>query len=260
MVRSGLPRRTCGAGTRTALVAGRGAWFAGPVVQEGESGFTGFPPEATAFFAGLAEDGSRRYVTEHRAVLDRAVRAPMAALLATVPGPLQPWHVFRLNRDVRFSADKSPYKPQHGAVHESPRGSIAYVHLDAAGLLVATGAYVLSRDQLARYREAVDDDAVATALGDALDAVEQAGLEVGPGGAQPLRTAPRGVDRDHPHVELMRLKGLVASTRVTDPVRLASPGVRDDVLAAFAAGAPLTAWLDRHVGPAEHREGPRPRP
>lgn len=225
-----------------------------------EQGFEGFTAAATAFFAGLAEDNSRRYVTEHRDVLDTAVRQPMAALLASMPPHLQPWHTFRMNRDVRFSADKSPYKAQHGAVHEGPRGAIAYLHLDAAGLLVATGAYVMSRDQLARYREALDDDAVATALGDALDAVEAAGLEVGPGGAEPLRTAPRGVDRDHPHVELMRLKGLVASCTITDSGRLASPGLPDEVLAAFEAGAPLNAWLDRHVGPAQEREGPRPRP
>jgi uncharacterized protein (TIGR02453 family) len=230
------------------------------VATRSADGFQGFPAAATAFFAGLADDNSRAYVTEHRDVLDGAVRQPMAALLAAMPDHLQPWHVFRMNRDVRFSADKSPYKAQHGAVHEGPRGAIAYVHLDATGLLVATGAYVMSRDQLARYRAALDDDAVATALGDALDAVEAAGLEVGPGGAEPLRTAPRGVDRDHPHVELMRLKGLVASARITDPGRLASPGLRDEVLAAFEGGAPLNAWLDRHVGPAEEREGPRPRP
>ena len=228
--------------------------------DDGEQGFQGFPGAATAFFAGLADDNSRGYVHEHRDVLDGAVRAPMAALLATMPPHLQPWHVFRMNRDVRYSADKSPYKAQHGAVHEGPRGAIAYLHLDAAGLLVATGAYVMSRDQLARYRAALDDDAVATALGDALDAVEAAGLEVGPGGAEPLRTAPRGVARDHPHVELMRLKGIVASTQVTAATRLASPGLREEVLAAFEAGAPLNAWLDRHVGPAREREGPRPRP
>lgn len=87
------------------------------------------------------------------------------------------------------------------------------------------------------------------------------GLEVGPGGTEPLMIAPRGVALDHPHVELMRLKGIVASTTITDPDRLTSPAVRDDVLAALVAGAPLTAWLERHVGPArERREGPTPRP
>ncbi len=224
-------------------------------------GFTGFPPAATAFFAGLAHDNTRDYVHAHRDVLDAAVREPMAAMLASLPARLQPWHVFRMNRDVRFSSDKRPYKAQHGAVHEGLGGTVAYVHLDAAGLLVATGAYVMSRDQLARYREALDDEAVATALQDALDAVEASGLEVGPGGAQPLTTAPRGVDRDHPHVELMRLKGLVAATTITGADRLASSGLRDDVLAAFEGGAPLNAWLERHVGAAQERqEGPTRRP
>ena len=146
--------------------------------EGGEQRFEGFPAAARAFFAGLADDNSRGCVTEHRDLLDAAVRRPMAALLASMPPHLQPWHTFRMDRDVRFSADKSPYKAQHGAVHESPRGAVAYLHLDAAGLLVAAGAYVMSRDQLARYREALDDDAVATALGDALDTVEAAGLEV----------------------------------------------------------------------------------
>lgn len=216
--------------------------------------FEGFPAAGGRFFAGLGQDNTRAYVDAHRDVLETAVRAPMAALLASLPQ--QPWHVFRLNRDVRFGPDKSPYKTQHGAVHTTRGGSLCYVHLDAEGLLAATGAHVMSRDQLARYRAALDDDAVAEALGDALDAVEGAGLEVGPGGAAPLATAPRGVPRDHPHVELLRLKGLIASTRLAAGPRTADPGVRDDVLAAFAAGAPLNAWLDRHVGPPREADGP----
>ena len=210
---------------------------------------TGFPTAATAFFAGLEDDNSRAYFTREREVFERAVQAPMADLLAALPPAYGPFHVFRIHRDVRFSADKSPYKLMHGAVHEDG-GAVHYLHLDADGLLAATGAYLFSRDQLERFRAAVDDSGSAGALRRALNSVERT-LDVGPGGAEPLTTAPRGFARDHPRISLLRQKGLIASNRLGGAALQDGEQVRAFVLATFEAGAPLNRWLATHVGVRE---------
>lgn len=44
-----------------------------------------------------------------------------------------------MNRDVRFSVDRSPYKTAHGSAHGVP-GGVYYLHLDASGLMVPAEA------------------------------------------------------------------------------------------------------------------------
>ena len=75
--------------------------------------------------------------------------------MADIFGPLR---LFRPHRDVRFSKDKSPYKTAQGAVTESEEGAIYYVALSSAGLFAGSGYYRPAPDQIARMREAIDDD------------------------------------------------------------------------------------------------------
>ena len=66
--------------------------------------------------------------------------------------------LFRPNRDTRFSKDKTPYKTNTAAVIFGDGGGSVYLSLSAEGLHVGGGGYHLDRDQLARYRAAVDAD------------------------------------------------------------------------------------------------------
>jgi uncharacterized protein (DUF2461 family) len=76
---------------------------------------SGFSPAATQFFEDLEDQNTREFWLAHKDVFDREIRDPMAALLDSLPEEYQPFKVFRMNRDIRFSADKSPYKITHGA-------------------------------------------------------------------------------------------------------------------------------------------------
>lgn len=111
------------------------------------SGFHGFPPECFAFFEGLAADNSKAYWESHRGAWEGAVRGPMRALVAELDGELPPLRVFRPNRDVRFSPDKSPYKLWIGATTESRGvGGMGYhVEVSASGMLVGFGAMLFAR-------------------------------------------------------------------------------------------------------------------
>ncbi len=69
----------------------------------------------------------------------------MQALLADLDGELPPLRMFRPNRDVRFSKDKSPYKLWAGATSESRAvgGTGYYLRIQASGLVTGCGAIVI---------------------------------------------------------------------------------------------------------------------
>src|SRR2546427_12457391 len=74
------------------------------------SAFRGWPEECQRFFIGLELDNSKKYFDANRAVYEEAVKGPMVALIESLESDYGPGKVFRANRDIRFSKDKSPYK------------------------------------------------------------------------------------------------------------------------------------------------------
>ena len=220
--------------------------------------FDGFPESAPGFFVGLAADNTKAFWEANRTAFEREVREPMAALVAALAPRFGPLRLFRLNRDVRFSRDKSPYKTQLGAVGDRPEGGVWYLQIDADGLLVASGYHFLARDQRDRYRAMVADDRSGPELRRLIDDLAAAGFDVNGGVEAPLTGTPRGYAKDHPRIDLLRWKGVVASQRIDDPDRLAAAGLPGDVASVWDAAAPLLALLDRHVGPPDPAGGDGP--
>ena len=208
----------------------------------------GFSSAATQFFEDLEDQNTREFWLAHKDVFEREIREPMAALLDSLPEEYQPFKVFRMNRDVRFSADKSPYKTTHGAAHGVP-GGVYYLHLDASGLMVACGSYMMPPAELERYRQAVVDDSSGMELSEILAALRRRrSLSVGPGGAEPLKTAPRGFPRDHPRADLLRQKGVIAMrTRASSDLQNGAR-VRTFVVETFDMCSDLINWLKCCVG------------
>ena len=207
--------------------------------------FRGFPDEALAFFAGLEADNSKVYWQANKAAYDSAVRGPMDELLAELAPEFGESSVFRPHRDVRFSKDKSPYKTHIGAVVGRTGASLRYVQLSADGLMAAAGLYAPAADQLARQRDAIADDRTGGELAALTERLAKDGYEVG---ADPLRTAPRGYPRDHPRIELLRLRHLVGVRR-WEPARwLTTKAAKQRVADTWRELEPLCAWLEDHVG------------
>ena len=67
-------------------------------------------PEAVQFFKGLQADNTKAYWSAHKAFYETSVREPMAALLDELSGEFDPGPIARPHWDVRFRADKPPYK------------------------------------------------------------------------------------------------------------------------------------------------------
>jgi uncharacterized protein (TIGR02453 family) len=208
---------------------------------------TGFRAQATRFFQDLEEDNSRDFWNGHKEVFEREVKQPMTELLESLPEAYQPFRLFRMNRDLRFTKDKSPYKTHLGAISDSG-GKDYYLHLDGTGLMAAAGMYMMEPDQLDRYRSAVDDDQSGPALERILAGLETRSVKTQDIGMPALKSAPRGYAKDHPRIALLRQKGLIGYRNLAGAKLRNGSAVRDFVVETFEACGPLVAWLGEHVG------------
>jgi len=207
--------------------------------------FAGWPIEAIEFFERLEDDNTKAFWTEHKAVYDESVRAPMVELLAELEDQHGEGKIFRPNRDVRFSKDKSPYKTNIAGTMANG----GYVSLSADGFSTGTGYYMMAKDQLARFRAAIDDDKTGRQLERTVGALTDADIDVT--AHDSLKTAPRGYGKDHPRIELLRMKGCIAWRHWDVGAWLDTAEPKDRVNELLDAAKPLVQWLDTNVGPTE---------
>ena len=206
--------------------------------------FKGWPAEAIEFYEGLEADNTRAYWQDHKKEYEEFVKAPMVELLAEMADEFGEGKIFRPFRDVRFSKDKSPYKTAIAATLE--RGG--YVQFSAHGLSSGSGYYVLMPDQLERYRQAVDDDKTGTEIVRIVTVLRKAKIDVA--AHDTLKTAPKGYAKDHPRIELLRHKGLVAWKQWPVAAWMGTAKAKQRVVDLLVAARPLNQWLDTNVGPS----------
>jgi uncharacterized protein (TIGR02453 family) len=205
--------------------------------------FRGWPTEALDFYEGLEADNSKTYWTAHKSVYEEKVLAPMTDLLADLEPEFGAGKIFRPYRDVRFSADKSPYKTNIGATLEHG----GYVQLSAGGLAAGAGMYQMGPDELDRYRRAVADERSGARLGQLVRALEAQKIQVT--GHDALKTVPRGYPKDHPRADLLRNKGLVMWKEWPAGAWLGRSSAKTRVVEFLRASRPLMGWLSEHIGP-----------
>ena len=209
--------------------------------------FTGIPPAAIDFYERLEADNNKPFWGANRATFAEVVRAPTEELAGALD-EFGPFHLFRPHNDLRFSKNRPPYKTHQGAYGESEGGAGFYFHISAAGLMCGTGYYAMAKDQLERFRRAVDAEQTGTEIEAIVADLRARRYEIG--AVDELKTAPRGYPKDHPRIELIRRKGLMASRDFGAPkwihTRQAATKIRD----AWNGAGDMNAWLDAHVGPS----------
>ena len=220
--------------------------------------FAGFPEGTFRFLRGLARDNSKAWFDAHRgdyqafyvdaardfvAALGPRLRriSPTVAYDPRVNGSL-----FRINRDVRFSKDKTPYKNHMDLWfwHGGRRGWGSpgfFFRMFADRLIVGVGMHRFEKDQLETYRRAVVDDRSGKALAKALDRVRSAGPYVI--GAPTRKTVPRGFDPDHPRAALLLHDGLTAEHDGSIDASARTARFVDVCAGHFKAMWPVGAWL-----------------
>jgi len=203
--------------------------------------FTGWPVEGVEFYEGLQADNSKVYWQEHKAIYERDVRGPMEQLLAELAGEFGAGKLFRPYRDVRFSADKTPYKTNCAATL-----GVGYISFSADGLSTGAGLYLPDSAALQRYRTAVTREKSGNELVAIVAVLHKAGYETM--AHEVLKTAPRGVPKDHPRIDLLRHKGIAMMKTWPVGAWLGTAKAKQRVVTALRAAAPLGDWLTRYVG------------
>jgi uncharacterized protein (TIGR02453 family) len=212
--------------------------------------FAGFGPKVRTWFTGLEADNSREYFSARREFFEESIRDQMEALLTELSSAFGgEVKMFRQNRDIRFSADKSPYKTNTYGVlrHTAIAAEGLYASISATGLVAGSGYHMMARDQLERYRERVADSRHGRELAQHVGEAEKAGLEVW---GESLATAPRGYPKDHENIELLRRKSLSLGSTLRFGRGIGRDAGLDFVATTWRASAPVTGWLDDNVGPS----------
>jgi uncharacterized protein (TIGR02453 family) len=203
--------------------------------------FSGWPPEAFEWFRDLEANNNRDWFQANRRTYDTAVRGPMELFLSEVSEEFGDGKVSRPNRDIRFSADKSPYKIQIYAVVERRGGGGGwYVQLSSEGLFTGGGMWMPDTRTLARIRSAISDDRSGAKLEEVIEQMRSDGLELMQ--EDSLKTSPRGYAVDHPRIELLRLKHFAAGS-FHPPQPWLHNAARDHIVDGWRSVTPLLEWL-----------------
>ncbi|WP_425307656.1 DUF2461 domain-containing protein [Ammonicoccus fulvus] len=213
------------------------------------SDFEGFPPGLFTFFEGLAQDNSKTYWEAHKTEYAENVRKPMLALLNELGAEFGPLRMFRPNRDVRFSKDKSPYKDWAGATSEDrARGGMGYyLRVSETELVTGFGAAMFDRDQLARFRELIDNDETGVEFENLRTAQDKRKLPITGGIESPLKRTPAGFAKDHPRSEILRWKGAFVVEHWERADWMSTREAFDRIHDVWTGAQPLGAWLERHL-------------
>jgi len=213
--------------------------------------FRGWPEEAIEFFDGLEVDNTKTYWLDHKSVYEASVRRPMEELLASLEREFGEGRIFRPYRDVRFSKDKSPYKTNIAATQAKG----GYISLSSQGLGCGSGMYMMASDQLERYRAAIDANASGRKIEKIVADLRKKKIEVS--AHDELKSAPRGYDKGHPRIDLLRLKGLIAWKQWRVGAWLGTAKPKDRIVEFLHTVKPMNAWLQANVGestmPQAHR-------
>jgi len=153
--------------------------------------------------------------------------------------------IFRINRDTRFSHDKSVYKTNFGAFmvrggkKNGDKYPGYYLHIEPGTSFVAGGSYIPPSPWLSAIREKISEN------GDLLTGIINSreykryfsGLE-----GEKLKVPPRGYSKDNPHIELIKMKSFLAERSFSD-AEVMSVDFFSTVTAAFRAMKPLNDFL-----------------
>jgi uncharacterized protein (TIGR02453 family) len=158
--------------------------------------------------------------------------------------------MFRINRDVRFSKDKSPYKTNLGASissggKKSPFAGY-YVHIEPGVSFAGGGMWMPMPEQLAKVRQEIDynfDEFLSLIKSPTFKKQYQ---QLYTGDDVSLSRVPKGYDAENPAAEYLKLKSFIAMRPITDE-EIASGDLEKICVNAFKALKPLVEFINRGI-------------
>jgi len=156
--------------------------------------------------------------------------------------------IFRINRDIRFSNDKSPYKSNFGA-YIVPGGKKAgnagyYIHIEPGNCFIAGGIYAPPADRLKAVRTEIYENAdeFKKVMNNKIFKKHFKELY----SDDKLKTAPKGFPKDFEDVDLLRYKHYIVSKNISDDV-VTSDKFTDVIHDTFEAAYPLKSFINEAI-------------
>lgn len=217
--------------------------------------FAGFPPEAISFFRSLRRNNRREWFQPRKELYEKHVKTPMTELVHVVNRELASWApayvadpqkaIYRIYRDTRFSADKTPYKDHIAAVFpmrglEKHAGAGFYFSVSDKEVEVAGGVYMPGPEQLLairthlvgqheEFRRIVENRPLRRLMGDLK--------------GEQLSRVPKGFAAEHPASDLVRYKQWLYYV-LLEPDLVSTPRLAGEVVKRFRAMLPLVEFLN----------------
>jgi uncharacterized protein (TIGR02453 family) len=219
------------------------------------NGFEGFPPETLRFLRQLKRNNNREWLLAHKDVYELKVKAPMTDLVLALGDELQPSApefvfdpkraIYRIYRDIRFSADKSPYKTHVAAIF-IPRGvpkktgACLYFHIEPEQVMIAGGVYMPDSSTLRALRRHIAEHWSEL---QAITRQRNFKKMLGDLQGERLTRPPSGFAANHPAIETLKQKQFYVSK--TEPAELAQePKLFKRLVTLFSAMLPLVRFLN----------------
>jgi uncharacterized protein (TIGR02453 family) len=215
--------------------------------------FPGFSPEALTFLRNLKRNNRREWFQPRKELFEAQLKVPMTQLVEAINAELlkfAPDHitdpkkaVYRIYRDTRFSADKTPYKthlaaifPHHSLRKQSSAGF--YFHLTAERVGIAAGSYMPGPDELRAVRTWLADNQKSFRT-----AARRPEKLLGKLQGSSVTRMPKGFDAAHPAEDLIRMKQWLYWIEL-DAKLATSRRLLPELVKRFRAAAPVIAMLN----------------
>jgi uncharacterized protein (TIGR02453 family) len=221
-------------------------------------------PQTLKFLTGLKKNNNKPWFDAHRAQYDAAridfqnfIQLVIDALGKTdlsVAGQTARECLFRINRDVRFSKDKSPYKSNFGASIKpgGRKSGLAgyYFHLEPGNSFVGGGLWMPEPADVKKVRQEIDynwDEFQSILTDKKFKAVFG---DVYQGEGVSLVTVPKGYEKDNPALDYLKLKSFIAEMPLSDE-ELTKATLHKKTVTAFQALQPFLQFINRSLGSNE---------
>jgi uncharacterized protein (TIGR02453 family) len=214
--------------------------------------------ETIKFLKALEKNNSKEWFDQNRKTYEQAkanyllfvegVLAKMKKVDASLIDLEPKQCVFRINRDVRFSKNKAPYKTNMGASFSKGGKKVQcagyYFHLEPGASFIGGGFWMPMAPELNKIRQEIDYNAAdfKKILGHKKFKNNFGSL----GETEKLTRPPKGYEADNPMIEWLKLKSFVVMTTVKDD-ELTDKGLTDKVVDHFEAMMPLVDFLNKAI-------------
>ena len=208
------------------------------------------------FLAGLKKNNDRDWFARNRKIYDIA-KSEFELFIQAIIGEITEFDpilkgleantcIFRINRDTRFSKDKSPYKTNFGAFvvrggrKNGDKFPGYYIHIEPGSCMIAGGSYVPPSPWLNSIREKIDSDPATF-----MKIINSRNFKDAYGSLQgeKLKTTPKGYPPDHPNIDLLRHKSFLAIRDLKDKEVL-SPDFCATVIKLLKVMKPFNDFLN----------------